>query len=191
MGVAKGARTRQEILTAAIIRFGREGYRATSVADIARDAGVSGTLAYAYFPNKEALFLAAVDEDAAGVIEEGLRSIEATLVDWHQVLMATLVGAVERHPLAKRLLAGLEPEVTERVLDIPALAQLRVAVAERLQREQAAGTVRTDIDPVAVGNGVVTLVLSLLMSTVQVGGDAVGRFAPDVVAVFEAAIDRR
>ena len=189
--LAKGQRTRQAILDAAIVRFGRDGFRATSVADIARDAGVGGTVAYAYFPGKEALFLAAVDEDAAGVIEEGLRSIEDTLVDWHQVLMATLVGAVERHPLAKRLLAGLEPEVTERVLDIPALAQLRVAVADRLRREQEAGTVRSDIDPVAVGSGVVTLVLSLLMSTVQVGGEAVGRFAPDVVAVLEAAIDRR
>ena len=189
--LAKGQRTRQAILAAAIVRFGRDGFRATSVADIARDAGVGGTVAYAYFPGKEALFLAAVDEDAAGVIEEGLRSIEDTIIGWHQVLMTTLVGALERHPLAKRLLAGLEPEVTERVLDIPALAELRAAVAERLAREQAAGTVRDDIDPVAVGNGVVTLVLSLLMSIVQVGGDAVGRFAPDVVAVLDAAIERR
>ena len=188
--LAKGQRTRQAILDAAIVRFGRDGFRATSVADIARDAGVGGTVAYAYFPGKEALFLAAVDEDAAGVIEEGLRSIEDTLVDWHQVLMATLLGALDRHPLAKRLLAGLEPEVTDRVLDIPALAQLRVAVADRLRREQAAGAIRRDIDPVAVGNGIVTLVLSLLMSTVQVGGEAVGRFGSDVVAVFEAAIGR-
>ena len=61
----KGAQTRQAILEAAIARFGRDGYRATSVADIARDAGVGGTVAYAYFPDKEALFLAALDEDAA------------------------------------------------------------------------------------------------------------------------------
>ena len=36
-----------------------------------------------------------------------------------------------------------------------------------------------------------TLVLSLLMSIVQVGGDAVSRYAPDVIAVFEASIDAR
>src|SRR5271166_6916186 len=70
----KGAQTRRAILQAAITRFGRDGFRATSVADIARDAAVGGTVAYAYFPNKEALFLAAVDEDAAAVIEEGLDS---------------------------------------------------------------------------------------------------------------------
>jgi AcrR family transcriptional regulator len=184
----KGERTRQGILAAAIVRFGRDGFRATSVADIARDAGVGGTVAYAYFPGKEALFLAAVDEDAAGVIEEGLASIAATLDDWHQTLMATLVAALDRHPLARRLLAGLEPDVTDRVLEIPALAELRKAVAERLRSEQAAGTVRTDIDAASVASGLVTLVLSLLMSTVQVGGDAVGRYAPDVIAVFDAAI---
>src|SRR5688500_666405 len=138
----KGEQTRDAVLRAAVERFGREGYRATSVADIARDAGIGGTVAYAYFPGKEALFFAAVDEDAAGVIGEGLASIETTLVGWHQVLMTTLVGAVERHPLARRLLAGLEPDVTERVLEIPALAELRRAVAERLRTEQAAGTVR-------------------------------------------------
>src|SRR2546423_1656768 len=67
MAMAKGLQTRQAILDAAIARFGRDGYRATAVADIVRDAGVGGTVAYAYFPNKEALFLAAVDEDAAVV----------------------------------------------------------------------------------------------------------------------------
>src|SRR5947208_11592451 len=100
-----GEQTRAAILRAAIARFGREGYRLTSVADIARDAGVSGTLAYAYFPNKEALFLAAVDEDAAAVINEGLSAIledpHAGPEDWRQALLVTLVEAVDRHPLAR------------------------------------------------------------------------------------------
>src|SRR3954470_24294936 len=108
----KGAHTRRAILDAAIARFGREGFRATSVADIARDAGVGGTVAYAYFPNKEALFMAALDEDAAAVIHEGLSTVldGVDLVDWRQTLIFTLVAAVERHPLARRLLAGLEPD---------------------------------------------------------------------------------
>src|SRR5215210_163240 len=135
--MAKGAETRRAILEAAIERFGRDGYRATSVADIARDAGVGGTVAYAYFADKEALFLAAIDEDAAAVIHEGLSSIfeDAGRPDWRQTLFFTLVGAVERHPLAQRLLAGLEPEVTARVLEIPALNELRKACAEKLRAE--------------------------------------------------------
>ena len=189
--MAKGAETRQAILEAAIVRFGRDGYRATSVADIARDASVGGTVPYAYFADKEALFLAAIDEDAAAVIHEGLSSVfeSADRPDWQQVLFFSLVGAVEGHPLARRLLAGLEPEVTVRVLEIPALSELRKACAERLAAEQLAGTVRHDIDPSVIGNGIVAIMLSLLMSVVQLGTDAAGSYADDVAAVFAAALD--
>lgn len=189
----KGEQTRRAILQAAITRFGRDGFRATSVADIARDAGVSGTLAYAYFPGKEALFLAAIDDDAAAVIHEGLSRINESpsLDDWRQTLIFTLVEAVDRHPLARRLLAGLEPEVTERVLELPALEQLRKTCQERLRADQLAGIIRQDIDPVAIGNGVVAIMLSLLMSIVQIGPGTALAYAPDVTAVFEAAIGRQ
>ncbi len=190
--MAKGAATRQAILEAAIERFGRDGYRATSVADIARDAGVGGTVAYAYFADKEALFLAAIDEDAAGVIEEGLTSValEPDVRAWQQTLIFTLIGAVDRHPLARRLLSGLEPEVTERVLEIPALEELRKMSAERYRAGQLDGSVRPDIDPVAIANGQAAILLSLLMSIVQIGGNAVATYGADVAAVFEAAIER-
>jgi len=190
--LTKGAQTRQAILNAAIARFGRDGYRSASVAEIARDASVGGTVAYAYFPNKEALFLAAVDHDAAAVIEEGLSSAiaEANIPDWREKLIFTLLEALEDHPLARRLLAGLEPEVTVRVLEIPALAELRRACAERLRSEQAHGTVRPDIDPVTMANGIVAIMLSLLMSVVQLGGNAAVLYGDDIAAVFEAAIER-
>ena len=185
----KGERTRQAILEAAVLRFGRDGFRATAVADIARDAGVGGTVAYAYFPNKEALFLAAVDEDAAGVIEEGRVTVDIRSEDWRTRLMPALIQAVDRHPLARRLLAGREPDVTDRVLEIPALADLRKAVAERLREEQLAGTMRTDVDAAAIANGVVTITLSLLMAIVQVGADALAPYAEDIATVLQAAVD--
>jgi AcrR family transcriptional regulator len=190
-GQTKGSQTRRAILDAAIVRFGREGFRATSVADIARDAGVGGTVAYAYFPNKEALFLAAIDDDAAAVIEEGLSSVieDPDVADWRQTLVFTLAGAVEHHPLARRVLAGLEPDVTDRVLEIPALADLRTACAERIRTEQRAGRVRADIDPTSIGNGVVSIMLSLLMSVIQVGRHAALAYGADVAAVFDAALD--
>ena len=188
---SKGELTRRAILDAAIARFGRDGYRATSVADIARDASVGGTVAYAYFPNKEALFLAAVDHDAAAVIVEGVSHILEDLEndDWRGTLVFTLIDAVDRHPVARRLLAGLEPEVTARVMDIPALHELRKACAERLRTEQATGRVRPDIDAVAVANGIVTICLSLLRAVVQIGSDVTVTYAADVAAVFAAALD--
>ena len=72
---------------------------------------------------------------------------------------------------------------------IPALAEFRKATAERIQAGQLAGTVRTDIDPVTIGNGIVSILLSLLMSVVQVGGDVALAYRADVAAVFEAALD--
>jgi AcrR family transcriptional regulator len=190
--LTKGAQTRRAILDAAIVRFGREGYRATSVADIARDASVSGTAAYAYFDGKEDLFLAAVDEDAAAAISEGMAGIldeKGERSDWRESLMFTMLDAVERRPLARRLLAGHEPEVTERVLETPALNDLRRAVAERLSQEQAEGTVRPDIDPVPIANGVVMILLSLLRSVIQIGAPVVDTYGADVAAVFAAALD--
>lgn len=189
--LGKGAQTRRAILEAAIARFGREGFRATSVADIARDAGVGATAAYAYFPNKEALFLAAMDEDAAAVIEEGLSTVwgDTALPDWRQILLVTLIEAVDRHPLARRLLAGLEPEVTDRVLEIPALAELRKACVERLRGEQIVGKVRADVDAEAIGNGLVAITLSLLMSIVQIGTRTAAPYGNDVLAVFAAALE--
>lgn len=189
---SKGAQTRRAILAAAVTRFGRDGYRATSVADIARDAGIGGTVAYAYFPNKEALFLAAIDEDAAAVIEEGVASTlqvaDADIRHWHDTMLFTLVAAVQRHPLARRLLAGLEPEVTPRVLDMPALSELRKACTELLRTGQADGTVRPDIDPAAVANGIIALMLSVLMSVTQLGSETAVAYSHDVAAVFEAAL---
>jgi AcrR family transcriptional regulator len=187
---SKGERTRQAILEAAIERFGREGFRATSVANIARDADVGGSVPYAYFADKEALFMAALDEDAAAVIHEGLSTLldDPTILDWRRLLIFTLVDAVERHPLAKRLLAGLEPDVTDRVLEIPALAELRKACAERLRAEQLAGTVRSELDVTVIANGVVAIVLSLLMSVVQLGRNAAAPYTDDIAAVFEAAL---
>jgi AcrR family transcriptional regulator len=190
-GTGKGAQTREAILEAAIERFGRDGYRSTSVAEIARDAGVGGTVTYAYFPNKEALFLAALDEDAAAVIREGVSSIfeEPGDAAWRQQLIVTLLAAVDRHRLARRVLAGLEPHVTGRMLELPALAELRKACAEKLRAEQLAGTVRPDIDPAAIGSGAVVIVISLLMSILQFGPDGTTVYGADVLALFDAALD--
>jgi AcrR family transcriptional regulator len=188
----KGAQTRKAILDAAIARFGRDGYRASSVAEIARDAGVGATITYNYFPNKEALFLAALDEDSAAVIEEGVSSIfdDPDHAAWRETLIFTLVDAIERHPLARRVMSGLEPHVTGRVLDLPALAELRKACGEKLRADQLAGVVRDDIDPAAIGNGGVAIVMALVMAVLQFGREGVALYGPDVMAVFEAAIDR-
>lgn len=187
----KGAQTRRSVLGAAVERFARDGFRSTSVAEIARSAGVGGTVPYTYFPNKEALFLAALDEDAAAVIQEGVSYIFAdqSSTEWRRSLIFTLIEAVDRHPLARRVLAGLEPHVTVRMAELPALEELRKAVTDRLRSDQLNGVVRTDIDPAAIANGAVTIIITVLMAVVQFGGEDALRYGADVLAVFEAALD--
>jgi len=186
---SKGERTRQALLAAAVARFGRDGYRSTSVATIARDAHLSSTAAYPYFASKEALFVAAVDRDTAGVIDDGLMDLLAIEgeIDWLPSLLPSLMAALDRHPLARRVLAGLEPDFTVRLMRIPALASLRHVVADRIVGQQATGVVRPDIDPAAITEGLITIVLSLLMSLVQTRSSAED-LAGRAVAVLHAAL---
>jgi len=54
-------RRRSEILEAATTLFSKHGFAAADVEEIAEKAGVGKGTVYRYFPNKEGLFLAAVD----------------------------------------------------------------------------------------------------------------------------------
>lgn len=190
IALSKGEQTRRAVLDAAIQRFGRDGFRASSVAAIARDAGVGGTVPYAYFDSKEALFLEAIDHDAAEVVAECLAHAfdDTDLPEWEQNLLGKLVEAVGRHPLAHRVLAGLEPDVTARVLHMSAITDLRRAVIEHVRELQESGEARADIDPEPIGHGVVAIVLSVLMSVVQVGSDTALEYGRDIATVLRSAI---
>jgi hypothetical protein len=67
------------------------------------------------------------------------------------------------------------------------MIELRKVVAERIRTDQAAGLVRHDIDAVAVGNGAVTVILTLLMSVIQFGPAGLAAYGDDVLALFDAA----
>jgi AcrR family transcriptional regulator len=173
LGQGRGERTRAAVLQAAIERFGRDGYRSTSVLAIARDAGVGSTAAYSYFPTKEAWFLAAVDEDVAGVVEEtfGGVSDEPHSPQWPGRTLAVAMASLGRHPLARRVLAGNEPEVAHRITGTPALAEARKSLAEQLRAEQEKGAVRCDISADDLAGGLTGIMISLLASGVRVSRD--------------------
>jgi AcrR family transcriptional regulator len=189
MAETKGERTRRRLLQLAVRRFADEGYRSTSVSAIARDAGVTQAAVYAYFPNKEALFEAAVDLDAAGLIAAARAELDETLPLAEQipVLLLHLRLGVDQYRLARRVLAGQEPEVIARVADLPALRDITQVLREELREAQAGGEVRPDIDAEQLAIGIETVVLSLLMSAVQVPGEADDR-VPGILAVFRALL---
>jgi len=73
------SQTRRELLNAARVRFARDGYRSTTVRDIATDAGVNVALINRYFESKERLFeacIARVGEELATPVEPARTSEE-------------------------------------------------------------------------------------------------------------------
>jgi AcrR family transcriptional regulator len=185
----KGERTRRRLLEIAIERFGSQGFRATSVTEIAREVNLTQAAAYAYFQNKEDLFRSAVDADAAALIAETLAELGGVPI--RQLGPAFLVFAMagmDRHPLARRVLDGQEPEAVERLRDLPALAEVTRLIAERMAEAQAAGEVRADIDPVVMADGIEVLIVALLTSSVRSGGPAMTRHQVGVVEVFDALL---
>jgi AcrR family transcriptional regulator len=185
----KGDRTRKLLLEIAVRRFARDGFRRTSVSDIAREANLSPAAVYAYFPSKEALFEAAVDLDAGALIDRVRVAIEGTPVrDREAVILTELADKVTEHPLAARVLSGLEPEVIDRVLDLPSLREFNAQIASDIADAQAAGEVRTDVDPGVMADGFEAIVLTLLMGFLQARVATDSRLSIGALAILDAAL---
>jgi hypothetical protein len=62
-------------------------------------------------------------------------------------------------------------------------------VTELIRDQQMAGTARRDVDPAQTASGMVVIVISLLMATMQTGANATGYelVASDVESVLQAA----
>ena len=185
----KGERTRRRLLELAVEHFGARGYRATSVSEIARAAGITQAAVYAYFTNKEALFDAAVDADANALIDECQPTLAATPARQLVPMMLMLfIGGLDHHPLVRRVLAGQEPEALARLIRLPALGRLTGDLADAVRSAQATGEVREDLDADLFASGAEAIVLSLLMSVTLVGSSTETRRQLGVLTVFDAAL---
>ena len=186
----KGERTRARLLEIAIQRFAADGFRRTSVSDIAREAGLSPAAAYAYFAGKEAFFQAAVDADASALIDETRAAVGVGDFSRDSLLLfiAVLREKVDEHLLARRVLSGLEPEVAARLLTIPSLVAFTADLAELLGAAQAVGEVRTGVDPAELAIGLETIVLTLLMGELQTGLSVEPERQAGIVAVLDSAL---
>lgn len=89
-GVARADREEQ-ILDVACRTFGEHGYAATSVADVARAAGISKPLIYAYFDSKDGLHAACVERAGTIIVGEIERSAASGAVALDRALV-TLDG---------------------------------------------------------------------------------------------------
>lgn len=185
----RGDLTRRAVIDAAIDRFGRDGYRRTSVTSIARQAQLGSTTTYVHYPTKEALFLAAVEDDLASLFATVVEVIDgADPATGPTALIEILLTELDAHPLARRLVAGLEPEMTDRMLAAEALSALGAAVTERVAEGQKLGAIRADVAPDVLADGLISVVIALTMVVVQVGGPLLERRGAGIDAVFAAIL---
>jgi TetR/AcrR family transcriptional regulator, transcriptional repressor of aconitase len=170
----RGERTRNQLLKIAIRRFAERGFRETSVSAIAREAGLSPAAVYAYFPDKHGLFIAAFDHDATALLDRVLPgsaplSPDAAPVSGDFRMLPLAYAALPKHPLARRVLEGHEPDLVPRLFDLPSSRKLRTNLEQLITIGQQLGRARTDIDPSLIATGLETIFISLLMTAVQAG----------------------
>jgi len=136
--------TRARILAVAAEQFGREGYAATSVRDIARSVGVLGAI-YAHFPSKGRLLVAVYEEGARRIGRAVDTAVARAGGPWKQL------GAAAAH-LQMLLANGAFARGTVRVLpeDVPEVARdvrrLREGYEARFRRLIRALDLAPDVD---------------------------------------------
>jgi len=139
-----GPQTRARIAEAAAGLFYERGFDAVTVADVAREAGVSSVTVFNHFPRKEDLFLDRSAE-AADLLRDAVRD-RAPGSDVLAALHTAAVGLVDdAHPLSGadersvpffRTVAA-SPALVARSRQIA--ADLQQVLAEELDRDPAAG----------------------------------------------------
>jgi AcrR family transcriptional regulator len=142
---------RRLILTAARHEFATRGYRGARTAAIATGAGCSEPMLYKHFPSKQALF-AAVLADAT----EAMKTMVDALMAASSGPLAGMVAVAERAASDPLIIETIRLRTLAAALvdDPEVCAALTASLNEVLQRMtaniaagQAAGEVRTDIDP--------------------------------------------
>jgi AcrR family transcriptional regulator len=124
------AQRREQMLAAATEAFARSGFAATSLDDIATEAGITRVILYRHFASKTDLYQAVLDRMCARVdahVEEPVGGFTAASIDG-------LLGAAIESPAGFRLLfrhALREAEFKERIekfrADITAAAHLQIS----------------------------------------------------------------
>jgi len=175
-----GPQTRARIAEVAARLFVERGFDDVTVAEVAREAGVSTVTVFNHFPRKEDLFLDRSD-DAAELLRAAVRDRD-TGIDVLASLRAVALGLVDdRHPLS-----GVDERSTPffaTVAASPALVARAREIAAALQQTLAD---ELDRDPAAAGDGSLLAALVVAGYTTVLVGTARRRLAGEPV---DAVVD--
>jgi AcrR family transcriptional regulator len=151
---------RREILSGARACFARYGYEGATVRRLEEEIGLSRGAIFHHFRDKESLFLAVAEDDAATMVETVARNglvqvMRDLLARSHPVTTAATTaatGADTEDEVSGWL--GSQLEVSRRLRTDPEFAQrwsarseaITTATRDRLSRQLEAGVLRPDID---------------------------------------------
>jgi AcrR family transcriptional regulator len=135
----RGPERRAQLLDVARKVFGTTGFHASSMEDVAREAGVTKPILYDHFPSKKELYLALIDADLA-VLHDKVRSALLSPIGNRERIRASFQAYfdfVDEHAEGFRLLmqeaVGAEDEFRQRVAGVR--DQILAEVAELIVRE--------------------------------------------------------
>ena len=89
------------VVNAALMTFGANGYRKTSVSDIASAAGISKSMVFHYFGSKKALYLYLVDHCGHLISDAINEQFDTSVTDFFDIICQSTqieVGVIKKHP---------------------------------------------------------------------------------------------
>jgi AcrR family transcriptional regulator len=102
---AQGAATRDRLYATAMGLVAERGYEATTLRDIAKEAGVSVGLLYRYFPSKQSVIISFYDELSADFARQAAAMHPGRWRDRFVFALTTSLQVLEPHRVALRALA--------------------------------------------------------------------------------------
>jgi TetR/AcrR family transcriptional regulator len=143
--------TRDRVLSVALSLFAENGYRGTSLRDIARRIGIKAPSLLHHFPSKEQLYVAVLDHIFEGM-EESAQRVLSGRGGYHEGCRAAIIGAIDyiaASPDSMRIIwhemteeSGVGRQLLKR--RVPPLFAMGVNFIFRGQR---AGEFRQGVDP--------------------------------------------
>ena len=149
---------RQRLVDAAYAAFTTRGYHSTALHELKREAGVTGGALSHHFPTKKALGLAVIQDRVAEAVElTWITPVKnaAMTADAIQAVFASIISELERKGTVSGCpLNNLALELARQDKDFQAAIEAifirwRTAIADKLQAEQRAGSIR-DVDAEAM-----------------------------------------
>lgn len=107
------------IIDAALKAFGTNGYKKTSVSDIAAAAGISKAMVFHYFGTKKALYLYLVDLCGNTIINEVTEKFDSTITDFFDRIKLSTeieIAVMKKHSAMPSFLVSMYYESDEEVV---------------------------------------------------------------------------